>query len=219
MALKKLARVGLEIVGACWVAAAMFAGTLPEALVPGSGGFGAVVWVVLDGVAVAWLARSARPAFQVLTRQLTRLRTLSGELPAHAELGGPGAAGIARVLLVVAYVGVLQAILQRPLVMVLGTVADPSIAAAWLAVGVLVVLVLGLVRLHVVMHPVVVGSTRGMLDAIFATAQSTSLLQPTLAPAMAASDSTIGAPPTPGLSDATIVNGPADDTQPDTRPA
>jgi hypothetical protein len=234
MALKTLAQAGLEIVGACWVAAAVFAGILPVAPILGDDGFGTAVWAVLDGVAVAWLVRSARPAFRVLTHQLTRLRTLSGDLPLKAEMGGPSAVSIARVLLVVAYIGVLQAILRRPLVMVLGMVADPSIEAAWLAVGVLAVLALALARLHVVVHPVVVGTVRGILDAIFATAESPSLQQPSLAPAApsrpVSSDATTIAPTTSGEPDATTMTPPtsvptdattvkflADDTQATTK--
>jgi len=239
MAPKTLARGGLEVLGACWVAAAALAGTLPVAPISATGAFGTAVWVVLDGVALAWLVRSVRPALRALADWLTRLRTLSGNLPRTATRNGPNAASISRVILVVAYIAVVQAILRRPLLLALGSVGDTSLEEAWLAVGVLVALALGLARLHMVVHPVVVGTVRGVLDAVLATAETTET-QPSLAAAaspalVAANATTIAATtdkspapaladattlaattierPTPVVSDATTVSLPADDAQ------
>jgi len=206
MGANRLARAGVEVFGACWVGAAVLSGILPIAPIFGIGGLVIGLWLALDAIAVAWLVHSIPPANQFFANQLTRLRTPSGPLPLRAETRGPNALGIARVLVVVAAIGLIQAILRRPIALLVATiVVDPAGEDALVAVGVLVALVLGLTRLHVLVHPVVVGTVRGALDAMLATSESPSVPQASRI-----------APPAPPAAGATVTRI-AGDTQEATR--
>jgi hypothetical protein len=129
---------------------------------------GAWMWLVLGTATGVWLIGLA-PAFAGGLRQfLARLSARTG----RGALEHQATVEISRLLLAAAYVVLLQAILRRPLVAVIGADAEPFVVEACLAAVALVVLLILLGQIHHAGRPLIEGLASSTLDALLATTGS-----------------------------------------------
>lgn len=129
---------------------------------------GAWLWLVLATASGVWLIALA-PVFAGGLRQLlarVSTRTTRGTLEHQAT------AEFSRLLLAAAYVVLLQAILRRPLVAVIGVDAEPFVVEGCLAAVALLALLVLLGQIHRAGRPLIEGLASSTLDALLATTGS-----------------------------------------------
>ena len=127
---------------------------------------GAWMWLVLATASGVWLIALA-PVFAGGLRQLlarVSTRTTRGTHQATVE--------VSRLLLAAAYVVLLQAILRRPLVAVIGVDAEPFVVEGCLAAVALLALLVLLGQIHRAGRPLIEGLASSTLDALLATTGS-----------------------------------------------
>ena len=129
---------------------------------------GAWMWLVLATATGVWLIALAPVFAGGLRRLLARLsaRTSRGALEHQATVE------ISRLLLAAGYVVLVQAILRRPLVAVIGAEAEPFVVEACLAAVALLALILLLGQIHHAGRPLIEGLASSTLDALLATTGS-----------------------------------------------
>lgn len=129
---------------------------------------GAWLWLVLATASGVWLIALA-PVFAGGLRQLlarVSTRTTRGTLEHQATVE------VSRLLLAAAYVVLLQAILRRPLVAVIGVDAEPFVVEGCLAAVALLALLVLLGQIHRAGRPLIQGLASSTLDALLATTGS-----------------------------------------------
>jgi len=154
---------------------------LPAIFDTGSGAFAAggaslsltaVAWLV-GGLAVSvWLLAMVPGLARGLSGLLGRLELQTDGVATQRSAMRVGAEVVSRWIVGVAEVVVIQAILRRPVVGVLGTLVDPSTVDAAFAAGTLVLLLIVLIWLHRSARPLVEAATWQALDALVATSGS-----------------------------------------------
>jgi hypothetical protein len=125
-------------------------------------------WLILAVATCLCLVAPAAALGRGLERMLARAR-------AHGDqraLAHRARVQVARLLLAVGYVVLVQAIVRRPLVATVGESAEPFVIEASFAAVVLVALVLLLSWVHHTARPLVEGLARSTLDALLATSGS-----------------------------------------------
>jgi len=147
---------------------ATFIGLVGLPLVSGTTAAPPWVWLALASAVCIWLLAPAPTFIGGLERLLARAPLRGGPV----ALAPSVRMEIARLLLAVVYVVVLQAIVRRPLVTTLGAGAEPFVVEASFAVFALTALVILLGWIHRAGRPLVEGIVRFTLDALLATSGS-----------------------------------------------
>jgi hypothetical protein len=123
------------------------------------------MWLVLATATGVWLIALAPVFAAALRRLLVRVSARSGRTPLEHQ----ASVEIARLLLAAGYVVLVQAIVRRPLVGVIGVDAEPFVVEACLATLALLALILLLGQLHHAGRPLIEGLAWSTLDALLAT--------------------------------------------------
>jgi hypothetical protein len=128
-------------------------------------GWGEVVWLLVAVLVVGWLAALFPLLGRALDRRLSRLPLPSTDASADLPL-------LARLALGAGYVVLIQAVLRRPLVRVLGPSFERFVVEAAFGAVMLLLLFGLLVALHRTVRPLVAGFAWVVLDTAFATSGS-----------------------------------------------
>lgn len=132
---------------------------------------GAGTWLAVAVVLSLWLLALVPGLATGIAAWLDRL-TARDRSVAGRPVRRVGSVGAARLLVVVVVVVLVQAIVRRPLVAVLGVIANPLTVEAIFAAGTLALLLIILVWLHQTARPLVEAVTWQALDALVATSGS-----------------------------------------------
>ncbi|MGH2461254.1 MAG: hypothetical protein ACRDIY_20540, partial [Chloroflexota bacterium] len=160
------------LVGLFGLPAIVGAGSLQVASVGASPAAPSVVWLVGAVLVSGWLIACgpalARGASQILERLVAPEDASEGRR--NVAQAGAGVAGGS--IVAVVDVVVIQAMLRRPVVVVVGAITDPSTVDAAFAAGTLILLIILLIWLHRATRPLVEAATWQALDALVATSGS-----------------------------------------------
>jgi hypothetical protein len=168
-------------------------------------GWQELAWLTLAVLVVAWLVALFPALGRQLGRHLERLSIPSA--PARADLPL-----LSRLALAAGYVLLIQAILRRPLVLVLGPTLERFVVEATFAAAMLLVVFGLLVALHRAGRPLVSALAWLALDTAFATSGSAA---PLAAPIRHGNHA---AKPAATIRPATSSTGPAETTRPAAQP-
>ncbi len=128
----------------------------------------AMLWLIVGLALSVWLLVLAPGLASVVVLAIARLE-LRGSV---ARVPRPSTGAVARLIVAIVDVALIQAILRQPLVSVLGVVADPTTVEATFAAGTLVVLIVTLVWLHQSARPLIEATAWQLLDAVIPTSGS-----------------------------------------------
>ncbi len=137
---------------------------------PGGDGVSAdaAFWLIVGLALSLWLLALAPGLASAVAVVIGRLEPRGGV----ARVQRPATGAIARLLVAVVDVAIVQAMLRQPVVSVLGVVADPTTVDVTFATGTLLVLILILVWLHRSARPLIEAAAWQVLDAVLATSGS-----------------------------------------------
>ena len=147
-------------------------GGIQAVSVGGSPATPAIVWLVGALVISVWLVVSGPALAAGTTHLLERLVAPDGASAERRSVTRAGAGVAAGWIVAVVEVVLIQAVLRRPVVLVVGTLTDPSTVDAAFAAGTLILLILLLIWLHRSTRPLVEAATWQALDALVATSGS-----------------------------------------------
>jgi len=147
-------------------------GSIQAASVGGGPAIPAIVWLVGALLISGWLVVCGPALTGGTTHLLERLVAPDGASAGRRSATQAGAGVAAGWIVAVVEVVLIQAVLRRPVVLVVGTLTDPSTVDAAFAAGTLVLLILLLIWLHRSTRPLVEAATWQALDALVATSGS-----------------------------------------------
>lgn len=147
-------------------------GSIQATSVGGSPATPAVIWLVGALVISVWLVVSGPALGAGITHLLERLVAPEGASVGRQSVTRAGAGVAAGWIVAVVEVVLIQAVLRRPVVLVVGALTDPSTVEAAFAAGTLILLILLLIWLHRSTRPLVEAATWQALDVLVATSGS-----------------------------------------------